>query len=49
MSVKNKRGQTPLQVAMGGGGRNRAGADVAPAGPDTHQQTVELLRKLGAE
>ena len=49
LSVKNKRGQTPLQVAMAGGGRTRAGADVAPAGPDTHQQTVELLRKLGAE
>lgn len=44
--MKNKRGQTPLQAALRGGGRGRGVADV---GPDAHQQTVDLLRELGAE
>ena len=49
LSVKNKRGQTPLQVAMSGGGRNRAAADDVAAAPNLNSQTIALLRKLGAE
>lgn len=55
LSVKNKRGQTPLASLLGGGaggrGRNPA-ADVdsdAVPGPSSSQSTIELLRKLGAQ
>jgi ankyrin repeat protein len=44
LSLKNKRGQTPLQVAVRGSGRGAVSGDA-----DVHPQTVELLRKLGAE
>ena len=49
LTVKNKLGQTPLEAARRGGGRERVAADVADAGPDAHQQTVDLLRQLGAQ
>jgi ankyrin repeat protein len=49
LSVKNKLGQTPLQAAQRLGSRERVAADGADAGPDTHQQTVDLLRQLGAQ
>jgi ankyrin repeat protein len=48
LNEKNKLGQTPLGAALRVGGRERA-ADVAEAGPDEHQQTVDLLRQLGAQ
>jgi uncharacterized protein len=44
LSVKNKRGQTPLQVAVRGSGRGVVDGDA-----DVHPQTADLLRKLGAE
>jgi ankyrin repeat protein len=50
INVKNKRGLTPLAVALGAG--QRRGAASAPAGvspgPVEHQSTVDLLRRLGA-
>lgn len=62
LSVKNKRGLTPLGAltATGAGGRRRGAAitaaaiadDNAPepvARPVAHPETVELLKKLGAE
>src|SRR6185436_11262553 len=49
VGVKNKLGQTPLQAALRVGGRERVAADVAEAGPDPHQQTIDLLRQLGAQ
>jgi ankyrin repeat protein len=57
LNVKNKRGQTPLTLALtAGGGRRGAAAAAAadaditgvPAPPSTHRSTAELLRKLGA-
>jgi ankyrin len=48
LSVKNKRGQTPL-AAITGGGRGRASADGDAYGiPAPNQSTVALLRSLGA-
>jgi ankyrin repeat protein len=49
LSVKNKLGQTPLQAAVRVGGRERVAAEVANVGPDARQQTVDLLRQLGAQ
>jgi ankyrin repeat protein len=51
LDVKNKRGQTPLQLAtsgraqgQGGGGNDGGGGQ----NPDARKKTAELLRKLGA-
>lgn len=42
LDVTNKRGQTPLAVAMGSPGRN-------PTAAPPRKSTVELLRRLGAK
>jgi ankyrin repeat protein len=55
LNVKNKRGQTPLTLALTAGGRRTAAAaDAAadiigvPLAASSHRSTAELLRKLGA-
>jgi ankyrin repeat protein len=55
LSVKNKRGQTPLTLALTAGGRRSAAAAAAdaditgvPTPASAHRSTAELLRKLGA-
>jgi ankyrin repeat protein len=52
LSVKNKRGLTPLSVALTGAGQGRAAAAAGATDPDQPnfpQSTMELLKKLGAE
>ncbi len=54
VNVKNKRGQTPLTLALTAGGRRAAAAaadaDIVgvPVAAGTHKTTADLLRKLGA-
>jgi ankyrin repeat protein len=51
LSVRNKRGLTPLAVAVAASGPTRAvatGVDDADL-PSSQQSTVDLLKKLGAE
>jgi ankyrin repeat protein len=43
LSVKNKQGRTPLDVAMGQGGRGRGGP------PPVHESTATLIRELIAK
>lgn len=47
LDVKNKRGRTPLALAMAGG--RRPAAFEAPTVDDRFRSTVDLLRKLGAK
>jgi ankyrin repeat protein len=53
LNMKNKRGQTPLTLAITAGGRRPAAAADAditgvPEATRTHRSTAELLRQLGA-
>jgi ankyrin repeat protein len=53
LDMKNKRGQTPLALALTAGGRRAAAtadADITgvPEAARTHRSTAELLRRLGA-
>jgi ankyrin repeat protein len=49
LSVKNKRGLTPLAAILGGSGGARGAVAIDPAHPNPLQSTVDLLKKLGAE
>jgi ankyrin repeat protein len=49
LSVRNKRGLTPLAVAVAASGPGRAVAADDADLPSSQQSTVELLKKLGAE
>jgi uncharacterized protein len=44
LDVKDKRGRTPVDMAMGVGGRGRAGGP-----PPVYQRTADLIKKLAAE
>jgi len=43
LDVKDKRGRTPVDMAMGVGGRGRAGGP-----PPVYERTAKLLKELGA-
>ena len=50
LSVKNRRGQTALSLAMSGAAQGRGTADaLEPGQSPSLQSTVDLLKKLGAE
>jgi ankyrin repeat protein len=44
LDVKDKRGRTPVDMAMGVGGRGRAGGP-----PPVYQRTADLIKKLAGE
>jgi ankyrin repeat protein len=44
LDVKDKRGRTPVDMAMGVGGRGRAGGP-----PPVYERTAALIKKLAAE
>ncbi len=43
LDAKDKQGRTPVDVAMGVGGRGRAGGP-----PPVYDRTAKLLKELGA-
>jgi ankyrin repeat protein len=50
LSVKNKRGLTPLSLAVRGAAQGRSAAtELEPGQSDSLQSTADLLKKLGAE
>ena len=44
LDAKDKRGRTPVDVALGVGGRGRAGGP-----PPVYEKTAALLKRLAAE
>jgi hypothetical protein len=44
LDVKDKRGRTPVDMAMGVGGRGRAGGP-----PPVYERTAALIKRLAAE